>query len=70
VLENCNWRRVCSPPLFYKMAQYAPEWWPTIRQNAGPVWSRIVTLPPSHPTLTQNDILHVGTLPSIVGFSK
>jgi len=43
VLENCNWRRVCSPPLFYKMTQYAPEWWPTIRQNAGPVWSRIVT---------------------------
>jgi hypothetical protein len=26
------------------MAQYAPEWWPTIRQNAGPVWSRIVSI--------------------------
>ena len=41
LLKNCNRRRACSPPLFYSVARYAPERWPSIRQNGGPVWSRI-----------------------------
>jgi len=43
LLKNCNRRRACSPPLFYKMARYAPERWPSIRQNGGPVWTRIAS---------------------------